>query len=61
MNILNNPYFNALRNISEILDEDQKKRGVLMWILLIINAVFDLVSLGGIAVVMDTALNPTNI
>ncbi len=32
-----------------------------MWILLIINAVFDLVSLGGIAVVMDTALNPTNI
>ena len=48
MNILNNPYFNALRNISEILDEDQKKRSLLMWGLLMINAVFDVVGLAAI-------------
>jgi ABC-type bacteriocin/lantibiotic exporter with double-glycine peptidase domain len=58
LNILNNPYFNALRNISEILDEDQKKRSLLMWGLLMINAVFDVVGLAAIYPLMNAALNP---
>ena len=58
MNILNNPYFNALRNISEILDEDQKKRSLLMWGLLMINAVFDVVGLAAIFPLIEAALKP---
>jgi hypothetical protein len=56
LNILNNPYFNALRNISEILDEDQKKRSLLMWGLLMINAVFDVVGLAAIYPLMKQHL-----
>lgn len=61
MNILNNPYFNALKNINEILDEDQKKRSLLMWGLLLINAVFDLFGLAAIFPLMNAALEPESI
>lgn len=61
MNILNNPYFNALRNISEILDEDQKKRSLLMWGLLMINAVFDVVGLAAIFPLIEAAMKPETI
>ena len=61
MNILNNPYFNALRNIKDILDHDQKKRSVYMLGLLLINAVFDLFGLAAIYPLMNAALNPESI
>ncbi len=61
MNIFNNPYFNALKNIREILDADQKRRSVLMWGLLLINAVFDVIGLAAIFPLIEAALNPETI
>jgi ABC-type multidrug transport system fused ATPase/permease subunit len=56
--LINNPYFNAIRNIKELLDEDQKKRSVIMLLLLLVNAVFDVFGLAAIYPLMDAALEP---
>lgn len=54
----NNPYFNAIRNIRALLDPDQKKRSVIMILLLIVNAVFDVFGLAAIYPLMDAAIQP---
>jgi len=54
----NNPYFNAVRNITALLDEDQKKRSVIMLFLLVLNAVFDVIGLAAIWPLIDAALAP---
>lgn len=46
--LLNNPYFNALRNIRQLLDLDQKKDSVYMLVLLIFNAIFDVLGLSSL-------------
>lgn len=56
--LVNNPYVNALRNINGLLDADQKKRGILMFLLLILNAFFDLVGMASIIPLIDAAVNP---
>ena len=56
--LINNPYFNAIRNIKELLDEDQKKRSLVMLLLLFVNAVFDVFGLAAIFPLMDAALEP---
>ena len=61
MNIFNNPYFNALKNIRDILDDDQKKRGLLMWGLLLINAIFDVIGLAAIFPLIEAAMKPETI
>jgi hypothetical protein len=61
MNLFNNPYFNALGNINDILDEDQKRKSIYMLGLLLINAVFDLVGLASIYPLMNAALKPESI
>ena len=57
----NNPYFNALRNIRALLDYDQKKRGVLMILLLLLNAVFDVFGLMTLYPIMEAAVKPEHI
>lgn len=57
----NNPYFNALRNIRALLDLDQKKRGAIMVLLLLLNAGFDVLGLTSIFPLIDAAINPTTI
>ncbi len=57
----NNPYFNALRNIRDLLDYDQKKRGAIMLLLLVVNAVFDVLGLVAIFPLMDAALDQSQI
>ena len=62
MSILsNNPYSNALRNINILLDPDQKKRGVIMFGLLVINAFFDIIGMASIIPLIDAAVNPETI
>lgn len=61
MNIFNNPYFNAIRNIRDILDYDQKRRSILMLVLLFINALFDVIGLAAIYPLIDAALRPETI
>jgi len=53
---MNNPYFNAIRGIRGVLDWDQKKRAVPMVMLLILNAVMDLLGLATIGVLIQVAL-----
>lgn len=59
--LMNNPYFNALKNIRALLDYDQKKRGAIMFLLLLVNAGFDVLGLTTIFPLIDAALNPENI
>jgi ATP-binding cassette, subfamily B, bacterial PglK len=54
--LMNNPYFNAIRGIRGVLDWDQKKRAVPMVLLLILNAVMDLLGLATIGVLIQVAL-----
>ena len=54
--IMNNPYFNAIRGIRGVLDLDQKKRGAVMILLLLINAFMDLFGLATIGVLIQSAL-----
>jgi len=61
LNFFNNPYFNALKNIRDILDYDQKKRSFFMLILLFINALFDVFGLAAIFPLIDAALKPETI
>ena len=56
--IFNNPFFNAVKNISRILDPDQKKRSIIMVGLMFVNAVFDVAGLAAIFPLIDAALNP---
>lgn len=58
MNIFNNPYFNAIRNINKILDADQKRKSIIMIALLFINAIFDVFGLVAIFPLINAALNP---
>jgi ATP-binding cassette, subfamily B, bacterial PglK len=58
LNFSNNPYFNAIKNISLILDKDQKKRSLLMIGLLMVNALFDVFGLAAIFQLIDAALEP---
>jgi ABC-type bacteriocin/lantibiotic exporter with double-glycine peptidase domain len=61
MNILNNPYFNALKNIRDILDDDQKKRSTYMFGLMLINAFVDIAGLGGMAILMQVIMDTNSI
>ena len=54
----NNPYFNAIRNINALLDQDQKRRSLIMIGLLMVNAIFDVFGLAAIFPLMDAALEP---
>jgi ABC-type multidrug transport system fused ATPase/permease subunit len=54
--LLNNPYFNAIRNIKSVLDPDQKRRGLYMIGLLLLNATSDLLGLATIAFLIISAL-----
>ncbi len=52
----NNPFFNAVRNILTVLDQDQKRRSVYMIGLMLINAFFDVLGLATILVLIRSAL-----
>jgi ABC-type bacteriocin/lantibiotic exporter with double-glycine peptidase domain len=54
--IMNNPYFNAIKGIRGVLDLDQKKRGAVMILLLLVNAFMDLFGLATIGVLIQSAL-----
>ncbi len=54
--LFNNPFFNAIRNIKSVLDPDQKRRSILMIILMLINAVFDVLGLATIFLLITSAL-----
>lgn len=59
--LFNNPYFNAIRNINILLETDQKRNGLLMMGLLILNALFDIVGMASIVPLIDAAVNPNTI
>jgi ATP-binding cassette, subfamily B, bacterial PglK len=61
LNLLNNPYFNALKNIDRILDADQRTRSVYMFLLLCLNAFFDVLGLATIIPLMEAAMVPEKI
>ncbi len=54
--LLNNPFFNAVKNILTVLDHDQKRRSVYMIGLMLINALFDVLGLATILVLIRSAL-----
>ena len=54
--LANNPFFNAVRNIKSVLDPDQKRRSILMIILMMINALFDVLGLATIFLLISSAL-----
>ena len=56
--LLNNPFFNAIKNISEILEPDQKRRSLGMIALLFVNAVFDVIGIATILPLVNAALDP---
>lgn len=58
MGLLNNPYFNAIKNINALLDPDQKRSSFFMLFLLCVNAIFDVVGLVAIFPLIDAALAP---
>lgn len=58
MGLLNNPYFNAIKNINGLLDPDQKRRSVYMLFLILLNAIFDVLGLLAIYPLVNAALEP---
>jgi ABC-type multidrug transport system fused ATPase/permease subunit len=56
--VFNNPYFNAIRNIAQILDADQKKRSIIMIGLLLLNAAFDVLGIAVIFPLIEAAQKP---
>ncbi|MDG2449111.1 MAG: ABC transporter ATP-binding protein [Saprospiraceae bacterium] len=54
--LMNNPYFNAIKNISSVLDKDQKRRSLIMIFLMIINAILDVLGLATIMVLISGTL-----
>ncbi|MEL6390855.1 MAG: hypothetical protein AAFQ02_11915, partial [Bacteroidota bacterium] len=54
--LINNPYFNAVKNIKRLLDPDQKRSAVIMVILLFLNAIADFAGLATIGALMVSAL-----
>jgi len=57
--LLNNPFFNAIKNIQSILDADQKRRSLIMIGLLFVNAIFDVLGIGIIFPLIEAAMNPS--
>ena len=54
--LFNNPFFNAIRNIKSVLDPDQKRRSIFMIVLMLVNAVFDVLGLATIFLLITSAL-----
>lgn len=54
--LLNNPYSNAIRNIKAVLDPDQKRRGIGIIVLMIINALSDFIGLFTIGALIISSL-----
>ncbi len=53
---MNNPFFNAVKNINSVLDPDQKRRSVIMIGLMIVNAFFDVLGMAVVLGLITTAL-----
>lgn len=54
--LANNPFSNAIKNVRLVLDPDQKKRSLIMIVLLVINAIFDFTGLASIGALIKSAL-----
>jgi ATP-binding cassette, subfamily B, bacterial PglK len=61
MELPSNSIFNALKNINNLLDFDQKKRSVIMFLLLIVNAFLDVIGLASIFPLIELAIQPGKI
>jgi ABC-type multidrug transport system fused ATPase/permease subunit len=59
--LLNNPFFNAIKNIRDILEPDQRKRSLGMIALLFINAIFDVIGIASILPLINAALDPVSV
>jgi ATP-binding cassette, subfamily B, bacterial PglK len=59
--LLNNPFFNAIKNIRSILDVDQKRRSLIMILLLFVNAIFDVFGIATILPLVNAALDPASV
>lgn len=55
----NNPFFNAVRSIKALLDVDQKRKAIIMFLLLLANAGFDVLGISLILPIIKVALQPS--
>lgn len=59
--LANNPVSNAIKNIRLLLDYDQKRRGVIMFLLLLLNSLLDVLGMASLIPLIEAAIDTSKI